>query len=240
MLLCAAVVSVGSGEARAENYLQKRLRNTPFDPTTPLRILPRSQPSTSRLGVDEHVYSHYRIDGNGWVWVSQHAAGGPENWQPNGQRASIQHDADGRAFYHFPNSTNRPRAPQHDVPGPASTSAPPRLKAYQWEAARGGHFVYEQTGGPASFLNVFWGPQTIHVATYIADAQYQGRDYCRYRVVVSADSAPAWVHGATRERRYEIWFPRSGQGMVYYSKDLGRSFVPESEVPPAGFVSRQP
>ena len=90
VLLCAAVVSVGSGEARAENYLQKRLRNTPFDPTTPLRILPRSQPSTSRLGVDEHVYSHYRIDGNGWVWVSQHAAGGPENWQPNGQRASIQ------------------------------------------------------------------------------------------------------------------------------------------------------
>lgn len=116
---------------------------------------------------------------------------------------------------------------------------PRKVLASHFDQGRERTYVYQQSGGPQSRLRVIrpGRPEIeIHNSRYVGSAELGGKPYWRYRVTFTNKYGPDWVLRATNEDRYEIWFPKGGDGFVRYSEDRGQTFVPEFSVPMAGFA----
>jgi len=129
---------------------------------------------------------------------------------------------------------------QRDVPQRPQVQerVPTGLRADFYNQNNGRTYWYVQSGGRDSSLRVGRDSTGIHTAVFAGFARLHDRGYCRYRVTWGNETTPQWVMQAIQAGRFEIWFPETGVGTVYYSANGGQSFVTPADVPMSGFVNR--
>ena len=120
-----------------------------------------------------------------------------------------------------------------------SCDTPECMTLKHFDQCNGRTFYYKLTAGDNSWLKVYRPGKLLHEADYIGTDSVNGKTYFRYRIYYTSDTAPNWAIRATNDNRYEIYIPISGCGTILYSDNRGRSFVDESDVPPAGYAKRQ-
>ena len=120
-----------------------------------------------------------------------------------------------------------------------SCDTPECMTLKHFDQCNGRTYYYKLTAGENSWLKVYRPGLLIHEADFIGTDVVKGKTYFRYRVYYTTDISPNWAIRATNDNRYEIYIPVSGCGTILYSDNRGRSFVDESDVPPAGYAKRQ-
>jgi len=118
-----------------------------------------------------------------------------------------------------------------------SMRLPTKMTTYHRDS-NGRTYAYSMTAGGRSQLRVERPGKLLHVGQFIRTTTRKGEAYGRYRFTYTSDTAPSWAINATNRRTYEAWVPLDGEGVILYSANRGNTFVPESEVPPAGYARR--